>query len=133
MTTELRQQLVQIATQVRERAYVPYSHYKVGAALLSKDGTIFSGCNIENAAYSPCICAERTALAKAISEGHLEFTAIAVVTHNVGAPCGVCRQTLYEFAPDMLVIMADDKGQIHSEMTLNDLLPRGFGPSFLGL
>jgi cytidine deaminase len=133
ITPQLRQELIRVALEVRQRAYTPYSHYQVGAALLSADGTIFSGCNIENAAYSPCICAERSALAKAVSEGVRQFTAIAVATHNVGAPCGVCRQSLYEFSPTMLVILADAEGKVHHELPLSDLLPLGFGPSFLGL
>lgn len=122
--------LVQVAREARQRAYAPYSNYKVGAALLTQDGTIFTGCNVENAAYPVCICAERVAITKAISEGHQNFAAIAIVTRNGGSPCGVCRQVMNEFAPDMLVILADEE-QIVSQSRLSDLLPDGFGPKQL--
>jgi cytidine deaminase len=122
--------LVQAARETRKRAYTPYSHYQVGAALLTQDGTIFTGCNVENAAYPACICAERVAITKAISEGHRNFTAIAIVTRNGGSPCGVCRQVMNEFAPDMLVILADEE-QITAQYHLSDLLPEGFGPKQL--
>jgi cytidine deaminase len=131
MTPEIREMLVQAAIEARQHAYVPYSGYQVGAALLTQDGQVVRGCNIENAAYSPCICAERTALAKAVSEGIREFTAIAVVTDNGGSPCGVCRQMLYEFAPNMDVIIADGEGKVYAELSLTELLPRGFGPEYL--
>lgn len=127
----LRETLMQAALAVRQRAYVPYSGYAVGAALLTRDGQIMTGCNVENAAYSPTICAERAALVKAVSEGQREFEAIAVVTANGGSPCGVCRQVLYEFAPNLLVIIGDESGQILTEMSLSELLPRGFGPDSL--
>jgi cytidine deaminase len=120
--------LVQHAIRASERAYVPYSHYHVGAALLAADGTIYTGCNVENASYPVCICGERTALVKAVSEGAREFTAIAVATINGGSPCGVCRQMLYEFAPDLTVIIADFEGRVHHTYILRDLLPDGFGP-----
>jgi len=122
--------LVQAARKARLRAYTPYSNYKVGAALLTQDGTIFTGCNVENAAYPACICAERVAITKAISEGCQNFTAIAIVTRNGGSPCGVCRQVMNEFAPDMLVILADEE-QIIAQYRLSDLLPEGFGPKQL--
>lgn len=128
---EQKQALVQAAIDVRHRAYVPYSGYAVGAALLSNNGGIFTGCNVENAAYSPTICAERTALVKAISDGVREFQAVAVVTTNAGSPCGVCRQVLFEFAPELYVIIANAEGVIKTEIALNDLLPLGFGPNSL--
>jgi cytidine deaminase len=131
MTPEQRTQLIQAALQVRHHAYTPYSGYAVGAALLTVTGEIVTGCNLENAAFSPTICAERAAVAKAVSAGWREFAAIAVVTENGGSPCGVCRQTLNEFSPGMLVIIADAEGKIHAEMPLSDLLPLGFGPSHL--
>jgi cytidine deaminase len=120
--------LVQHAIQASERAYAPYSHYHVGAALLAADGTIYLGCNVENASYPAGICGERTALVKAVSEGARDFTAIAVATSNGGFPCGICRQMLYEFAPDLIVIIADFEGRVHRTLRLRDLLPEGFGP-----
>jgi cytidine deaminase len=123
--------LVNTAIEASRNAYVPYSNYPVGAALRATDGTIYGGCNIENAAFSPTICAERTALVKAVSEGQRAFDTIVVVTHNGGFPCGVCRQVLYEFAPDMRVIIASDEGKVLHNIRLADLLPHGFGPTNL--
>ncbi len=123
--------LVQAAIAASEYAYIPYSQYAVGAALRTASGEIFGGCNIESASYSPTICAERTALVKAVSEGQRDFAAIAVVTRNGGSPCGLCRQMLYEFAPEMRVILADLEGVVHHRLTLSDLLPYGFGPDSL--
>jgi cytidine deaminase len=125
------QSLVQQAIEASRNAYIPYSHYPVGAALLAADGTVYKGCNVENASYPVTICAERTALVKAVSEGQRQFSMIAVVTRNGGSPCGMCRQMLYEFAPDLRVVIADLEGHIHSEWRLSDLLPDGFGPSKL--
>ena len=122
--------LIRQAIAARERAYAPYSNYKVGAALLTTAGHIYTGCNIENAAYGPTTCAERVAVFKAVSEGQREFTAIAVATINGVAPCGVCRQVLREFAPDLSVIVSDIDGN-HSVFTLPDLLPHSFGPEDL--
>ena len=131
-------ELVQIAIAARENAYAPYSHFKVGAALLAKDGRVFTGCNIECASYSPSNCAERTALFKAVSEGVREFSALAVLDWKEGekctgfaAPCGVCRQMLYEFCgTDMPVIMAKNEDEL-KVMALGELLPEGFGPANL--
>ena len=123
--------LVEKAIAASQNAYALYSDYPVGAALQTPDGTIFTGCNVENASYPMTICAERTALVKAVSEGHRQFEAIAVVTRNGGSPCGMCRQMLYEFAPDLRVIIADMNGVIHEDLPLNDLLRLGFGPSKL--
>ena len=131
-------ELVRMAIAARENAYTPYSHFKVGAALLAKDGRVFTGCNIECASYSPTNCAERTALFKDVSEGAREFSAIAVVGWKEGekctsfaAPCGVCRQMLFEFCgPDMPVIMAKSEEDT-LVMTLGELLPVGFGPDNL--
>ena len=125
-----REKLVAAARQARLRAYAPYSHYQVGAALLTGSGAVFAGCNVENAAYPACICAERVAVTKAVSEGEHDFVAIAVVTSNGGTPCGICRQVMNEFSPDMLVIVASPE-QIVGEYTLADLLPNGFGPQHL--
>lgn len=123
--------LIDAAIHAATRAYAPYSQYYVGAALLAEDGTVYEGCNVENASYPACICAERTALVKAISEGRLTFTTLAVATVNGGAPCGVCRQMLYEFAPHLRVIMARLDGSVLGEASLSELLPHGFGPSSL--
>ncbi len=123
--------LVKAALAASENAYIPYSNYRVGAALLTLDGDVFTGCNVESASYSPTICAERTALVKAISEGKREFSTVAVVTRDGGSPCGVCRQLLYEFSPSMIVVMADLDGAVHQRATLADLLPFGFGPANL--
>jgi cytidine deaminase len=122
--------LAQAARAARAEAYAPYSKYRVGAALLTAEGTVFTGCNVENAAYPASICAERVAITKAVSEGQREFVAIAIATSNGGSPCGICRQVMFEFAPEMAVILVDDAG-IHEETTVNDLLPDGFGPSCL--
>lgn len=122
--------LLKAAIEAREKSYSPYSHYKVGAALLTTRGKIYTGCNIENAAYTPSNCAERTAIFKAVSEGERDFAAIAVVTGNGGAPCGVCRQVMREFAPNLTVIIGDIKGN-YQVVSLNDLLPHSFGPENL--
>lgn len=123
--------LIQRAIAASTHAYIPYSHYPVGAALLAHDGTIYTGCNVENASYPAGICAERTALVKAVSEGVRHFTAMVVATPNGGAPCGVCRQMLYEFAPDLNVIIVNFAGEIQVETTLRHLLPHGFSPEDL--
>lgn len=125
--------LIQTAIQAMEHAYIPYSNYPVGAALQATDGTVFTGCNIENAAYPATICAERTALVKAVSEGYRTFDVIAVVTRDGGSPCGVCRQMMYEFAPELTVVMADSDGNVHHVEPLSNLLLHGFGPSHLNL
>ena len=123
--------LLDMAIAAQEFAYAPYSKYKVGAALEAEDGRVFTGCNIENAAYGNTICAERTALGKAVSEGALRFTRIAIASSgSVPFPCGACRQSLYEFAPDLRILMTWD-GNVR-ETTLEALLPNGFGPSSLG-
>ena len=125
------QHLLQVAIAVTKHAYIPYSNYPVGAALRAVDGTVYSGCNIENAAYPATICAERTALVKAVSEGQRSFDLLVVVTKNAGSPCGTCRQMLYEFSPHLRVILADLAGNVASDTTLSALLPDGFGPDRL--
>lgn len=127
---DLSQKLVEAAREAREKAYAPYSHYSVGAALLANDGTVYTGCNIENAAYPATVCAERVALFKAVSEGVKDFKSIAIVTRNGGSPCGICRQALNEFAPNLKVILAD-MDRITAEYTLDELLPAGFSPQHL--
>lgn len=134
------QQLIRAAFAARRFAYTPYSHFKVGAALLARSGQVFTGCNIESASYSPTNCAERTALFKAVSEGVTEFSAIAIVGSREGevnrivtSPCGVCRQALFEFGgPELTVIMARSE-EDYLETTLGELLPYGFGPKNLEL
>lgn len=121
-------QLIEEAKAARELAYVPYSRFKVGAALLTKEGKIYKGCNIENAAYSMCNCAERTAIFKAVSEGDKEFAAIAVVadTDRPVTPCGACRQVISELCPkDMKVVMANLNGAVNIK-TVEQLLPGAF-------
>ena len=122
--------LLALAREAMKRSYSPYSPYPVGAALLCADGRIFQGCNIENASFGLTNCAERTAMFKAVSEGATEFTAIAIAsTISAPWPCGACRQVLNEFAPGIRVLVTWDGGQ--DEMSLNDLLPHGFGPKSL--
>lgn len=125
------QPLIQLAITASDNAYVPYSHYSVGAALLAADGTIFTGCNVENASYPVTICAERTALVKAVSEGRRTFATIVVATRNGGSPCGMCRQMLYEFAPNLRVILTNLQGSVTLDCSLSELLPHGFGPQHL--
>ena len=126
------EKLIEQAIQAMDRAYAPYSHYKVGAALLCADGTVYQGCNIENASYSPTICAERTAFAKAVSDGQRNFTAIAICGGKDGKieglfpPCGVCRQVMAEFCKgDFLVYLVDGTGNFQM-FTLEELLPSSF-------
>ena len=125
-----RDKLVKAARAVQKQAYAPYSKYKVGAALLTADGKIFTGCNVENASYPAGICAERVAVTKAISEGHRKFVAIAVVTKNGGSPCGICRQVMSEFAPDLQFVLANGSRVVH-EFSMDELLPERFGPDKL--
>ena len=126
------EKLLELAHEARERAYAPYSHYAVGAALLTKDGRVYQGCNIENAAYSPGNCAGRTAFFKAVSEGRRDFTAIAIVGNKQGEagdycpPCGVCRQVMAEFCKaDFEILLAKDTENWKS-YTLEQLLPERF-------
>ena len=131
LTDEMRDTLIQVAREARKWAYAPYSHYPVGAALLTASGRVYDGVNIENAAYPTTICAERVAVFKAVSEGERLFTAIAVVTSNGGSPCGSCRQVLAEFGLDTRVLIADEQGRLLSESSVAELLPAAFTPSDL--
>ncbi len=131
LTNETRQALIDIGNEARRRAYVPYSNYRVGAALRGKSGKIYTGVNIENAAYPVTVCAERTAVFKAVSEGEREFDAISVVTDNGGSPCGSCRQVLAEFGLDIVVYIADGNGNLVQETTVRELLPGAFTPEHL--
>ena len=124
------EELIDLAKQVRKKAYAPYSRYKVGAALLGKSGKIYTGCNVENASYGHTICAERAAIVKAVSEGEREFEAVAVVTKNGGSPCGACRQVLSEFSPELIIYIADKDGAYRTT-TLKKLLPDSFTPAHL--
>ena len=131
LNNEERRYLIDQAIIAQQHAYVPYSEYPVGAALLTESGQVYTGCNIEIASYGATVCGERTAAFKAVSEGEREFRAVAVVTSNGAAPCGICRQVLYEFGPEMTVVMVDAEGEITWEGSLSDLLPLGFGPQKL--
>ena len=127
------EKLIELAKEAMMHAYAPYSGFYVGAALLCADGTVYQGCNIENAAYGPTNCAERTAFFKAVYDGHRDFTAIAVVGGKEGKitgsfpPCGVCRQVMREFVEDdFMIYMVDEKG--YEPVTLSQLLPHSFDP-----
>lgn len=125
-------ELIKLATDARNNAYAPYSKFLVGAALLCDDGSVFTGCNVENASYGLTCCAERTAIFKAVSEGRRKFQAIAIVLDSPDppAPCGACRQVIFEFGPGIRVLMATTSGN-HDVKTISELLPRAFGPSSL--
>lgn len=132
-----RTALIQAALEARKNAYVPYSHYAVGAALLTEEGEVFTGCNVENASYGAANCAERTAFYKAVSQGRRSFCAIAVTGGMEGEnpadyayPCGICRQVMREFAPELEVICLNGAGEERT-FTLPQLLPHSFGPESL--
>ncbi|HYF79679.1 MAG TPA: cytidine deaminase [Symbiobacteriaceae bacterium] len=124
------QELIEAARRARERAYVPYSRFPVGAALLTEDGTLYEGCNIENASYGLTNCAERTAIFKAVYDGHRRFATIAVVADTEGpvSPCGACRQVMSEFGPDAKVILTNLKGNV-LVTSVRELLPGAFRDS----
>ena len=132
-------ELIRSAFQARKRAYTPYSRFQVGAALLAKNGTVYQGCNIENASYGGTVCAERTAAFKAVSEGHTHFEAIAIVggkkdqpVNDYAFPCGICRQVLREFAdPEKMTVLVATGVNDYREFLLSELLPESFGPSML--
>lgn len=128
---EVKQSLVDAALVARAAAYTPYSHYPVGAAILTRSGNIYGGANIENASYPATVCAERVAVFKAVSEGEKEFVALAVVSRNGATPCGICRQVLSEFAKDLPILIANEDGAIRSETNIKLLLPEAFGPGDL--
>lgn len=140
MDNKVIRNLIETAAAQRARSYAPYSHYRVGAALLAGDGTVFTGCNIENAAYAPSLCAERTAFAKAVSEGIRDFDAICIVggkeeeavPSGYAVPCGVCRQVMMEFCdPETFRIIVAADPEHYEIFLLKDLIPRGFGPGNL--
>lgn len=125
-------ELIEAAKRVRELAYAPYSNFKVGAAVRTKAGKIFTGCNVESASYGLTVCAERVAIWKAVSEGEKELIEIAVVadTQELTPPCGVCRQIIWEFCGDVSVIFANLKGDVET-VSMKELLPRAFDTKFL--
>ncbi len=126
------EELVNAARQARRQAYAPHSHYYVGAAVLAKSGKMYTGCNIENAAYPSGICAERVAIFKAVSDGERELVALAVATSNGGSPCGACRQVFSEFAgDDAVIILAPARGDDRKTFTMKKILPDRFGPQDL--
>jgi cytidine deaminase len=127
MNAELREQLIEAAITARQRAYAPYSKFPVGAALLTPDGQIFTGCNVENASYGLTICAERAAVFSAISAGRQRFELLAVATAGGSSPCGACRQVLVEFSPALPIILVDvDRPGEITESTIQELLPAAF-------
>ena len=131
---EKQAELLKLATAARDHSYSPYSHYRVGAALLTKDGTVYQGCNIENASFTPTICAERTAFFKAIFDGVRDFAAIAVIGSGElpAYPCGVCRQVMSEFCEgDFLIITSNADGSTVVAETLDQMMPYRFGPKDL--
>lgn len=133
LTEKARQEIVQQAIDVRHSAYAPYSKYKVGAAILSKSGKIFTGVNVENAAFPVTMCADRAAVFKAISEGERNFLAIAIVTDDGGAPCGSCRQVLSEFGLEIRVLLVNGDGKVVDDQSVGDLLPGAFTSDSLEL
>ncbi len=131
LTKAQKDELVRQAVEVRNNAYCPYSHYAVGAALLTTDGRIYTGVNVENAVLPLTNCAEQTAIFRAVTDGVKSFAAIAVVTENAGMPCGACRQVMAEFNLEMIVLIADADGRVTRELTVAELLPGAFTPQDL--
>jgi cytidine deaminase len=129
---EESKELIESAKQVREKAFAPFSKFKVGAAVQTKSGKVFTGCNIESASYGLTVCAERVAIWKAVSEGEKEFTNLAVVvdTEDLTPPCGACRQIIWEFCGDVPVTFANLKGDVET-VQMKELLPRAFDTKFL--
>ena len=133
ITADIRQKLIEEAQAGLKNAYAPYSNYPVSAALLAANGNIYTGVNVENASYSLTICAERSAIVRAVSDGVKDFEAIAIVTKNGGFPCGSCRQVLAEFGLDIEVTISDLDGKTQQTMTVAELLPHSFGAEKLGM
>jgi cytidine deaminase len=131
VTPEEAKHLIGLAIEARHQAYAPYSNYQVGAALRTRSGRIFTGVNVENAAYPTTMCAERVAIYTAVAQGEREFDVIAVVTSNGGSPCGGCRQVMAEFGLETVVLIADADGNLLEQTTVNSLLPGAFTPAHL--
>ncbi len=137
LSSEMIKKLCEMAIDMQKRSYVPYSHFHVGCALLAEDGRIFTGCNVENSSFPVCTCAERTAFAKAVSEGAHEFTAIAIAGGEEGGenrhcpPCGVCRQVMSEFCRGDFKLYLAKTAEDYEEYTLNELMPKRFTPDHL--
>lgn len=131
VTAEEAKFLIDLANKTRALAYVPYSNYRVGAALRTKSGRVFTGVNVENAAYPTTMCAERIAIYKAVSEGEREFDVIAVVTSNGGSPCGGCRQVMAEFGLETIILIGNGEGELLQQTTVEGLLPGAFTPAHL--
>ena len=132
MSESDNQLLIEVATAARLRSVAPFSNFLVGAALRTKDGKVFTGCNVESASYGLTVCAERVAIWKALSEGERDFTHLVVVadTEVLTPPCGTCRQIIWEFAKHATIVLANLRGQ-HGEVSIKDLLPRAFDARFL--
>lgn len=130
---QLKQKLVEAGVNARKRAYAPYSKFHVGAAVLTADGKIYEGANVENASYGATVCAERVAVFNAVSAGERKLVAISVVGDEGGAPCGMCRQVLSEWGMNMLVIEVNKDGKVVREVTLAEILPDAFTPANLGI
>ena len=126
LTNETQQKLINYAKEAFKNAYVPYSHYPVGSAVLTENGEIFMGANVENVAFPVTVCGERSAIFNAVSHGHRSFQAIAVVTKSGGTPCGSCRQGMAEFGLDTLVLVANAAGDLLQTFTVRELLPNAF-------
>ena len=131
MEENLRQKLIDLAIAARQWAYAPYSHYAVGAVVLTDSGKVYDGANIENSAYPTSICAERVAIFKAVSEGERRFKTIVVATENGGTPCGSCRQVMAEFGIEAEVLVVNTRGEIVMETSVDKLLPGAFSPADL--
>ncbi|MBI5080217.1 MAG: cytidine deaminase [Chloroflexi bacterium] len=131
MNDDIKELLISRALTVRAWAYAPYSKYQVGASLLASSGKIYDGVNVENAAYPSTICAERTALVKAISEGERQFETLVVATENGGSPCGSCRQMRAGFGLDLTILIVNAEGKLVQETSLKELLPQAFTPASL--
>jgi cytidine deaminase len=131
LSDEERRHIINAAIAVRSQAYAPYSDYPVGAAILANSGMTYVGTNVENASYPLSMCAERSAVFRAVADGDRAFKAIATVTENGAAPCGACRQVLSEFGLDTIVLIANSAGELSRELTVGELLPGAFGPADL--
>jgi len=131
ISAAIRKQLICAAVEARQRAYAPYSRYKVGAAVLTQSGTMYVGCNVENVSFGLTVCAERVAIQSAVAQGHTAFKILVVCTVDGGMPCGACRQVMNEFSPNLRVWVVTPKGRRIRDCLLTALLPDAFGPDSL--